>query len=743
MELGQEGSVALITYMRTDSVRVSNDALDQVRGLIGSNFGQTYLPEKPNFFKSKKDAQEAHEAVRPTDASRTPEDVRPFLSEDLFKLYQLIWQRFVASQMVPAVFDQTTIDIAAGDYTFRATGSVQKFDGYLAVYQVSAEDDEDAEADASKALLPPVAEGEMLRLETLRPEQHFTEPPPRYNEATLVKELEEKGIGRPSTYASIISTIVDREYVTKDQGRFSPTMLGEKVSVLLVKSFEDIFDVGFTARMEEELDEIEEGKLPWKKSVKEFYGRFEQDLEQAKGEMESYKAGIPTGQKCEKCGQGELLERISRHGFFLGCSRYPDCDFIRDLSPELPAEGDDGEAKIETCDNCGREMVIKRGRWGTFLACTGYPDCKTTRRLKAGTRKALQPDELLDEKCPECGSQLVKKHGQYGEFIGCTAYPKCKFIRSKTLGIKCPKCETGELVERVAKKGRRRVFYGCNKYPECDFTTPHQPIAEPCPKCGAPFIVEKRGKMGTIRACLKEGCDWEAAVPDPPPAAATPEPVGSVQGMTRVRLAFAVWYVDFRPWALRLLRIRDGPAGCVGEFRKVAQGWGHEIRSSSISELSSFRPQCLPAYPRSYENDLGQFLAFLTPPGTETPPLQDITHLLIREFVAHLHDHNLEKSSIARKLAAIRSFFKFAVREGLVLRNPARMVATPKLPKRIPSVLSAEDLNTFLDGVVARPAAASSRRKRPGAEDDECGCWSSATGQFSNCSMLPGCASAS
>jgi DNA topoisomerase-1 len=242
--------------------------------------------------------------------------------------------------------------------------------------------------------------------------------------------------------------------------------------------------------------------------------------------MESYKAGIPTGQKCEKCGEGELLERISRHGFFLGCSRYPDCDFIRDLSPELPPENENGEVKVETCDNCGREMVIKRGRWGMFLACTGYPDCKTTRRLKAGTRKALQPDELLDEKCPECASQLVKKHGQYGEFIGCTAYPKCKFIRSKTLGIKCPKCDTGELVERVAKKGRRRVFYGCNKYPDCDFTTPHQPILEACPKCGATFIVEKRGKLGAVRACIKEGCDWEAGVPEVP-AVAVPEPVGT------------------------------------------------------------------------------------------------------------------------------------------------------------------------------------------------------------------------
>ncbi len=318
VELGPEGSIALITYIRTDSVRVSTDALDQVRGIIGSKFGQTYLPEKPNFYKSKKDAQEAHEAIRPTDAARTPEDVKPFLSEDMFKLYQLIWQRFVASQMVPAVFDQTSVDIKAGDYTFRATGSVQKFDGYLAVYQVTVGDDEEGEADAAKALLPPVTEGETLRLENVRPEQHFTEPPPRYTEATLVKELEEKGIGRPSTYASIISTIVEREYVNKDQGRFTPTMLGEKVSILLVKSFEDIFDVGFTARMEEELDEIEEGKLPWKKSVKEFYGRFAKDLEVAKDEMDSYKAGIPTGQKCEKCGEGNLLERISRHGFFPG-----------------------------------------------------------------------------------------------------------------------------------------------------------------------------------------------------------------------------------------------------------------------------------------------------------------------------------------------------------------------------------------------------------------------------------------
>src|ERR1700733_11434280 len=434
VELGDEGSIALITYMRTDSVRVSNDALDQVRLLIPELYGADYLPEKPNFYKSKKDAQDAHEAIRPTDVTRTPEDVRPYLEDDLYKLYQLIWQRFVASQMLPAVFDQTTIDISAGDYTFRATGTVQKFNGFLRVYQIPSAI-ADREDDEGRSL-PQVREGQILRLESIRPDQHFTEPPPRYNDATLVKELEEKGIGRPSTYAAIISTIVEREYVTKDQGRFSPTMLGERVSVLLVKSFEDIFDVGFTARLEEELDEIEEGKLPWRQAVKEFWEKFIVDLDRAGDEMLSYKAGIPTGKKCEKCGGGELLERISRHGFFLGCNRYPECDFIQDMSEELPE--DTGEPKIEYCDNCGKEMAIKRGRFGVFLACKGYPDCKTTRRLVEGTRVARQPDEPLDEKCPDCGEQLVRRHGRYGEFIGCSAYPKCKFIRAKTLGIACP-----------------------------------------------------------------------------------------------------------------------------------------------------------------------------------------------------------------------------------------------------------------------------------------------------------------
>src|SRR5271155_2137080 len=523
VEFGAEGQVALITYMRTDSVRVSSDALEQVRGLIGTNFGANYVPEKPNFFKSKKDAQEAHEAVRPTDVSRTPADVRKYLDDDLFKLYQLIWQRFVASQMLPAIFDQTTIDISAADYTFRSNGSVQKFDGFLRVYQMPVanadREDDEKDDDGEGNALPRVIEGQILRLDAIRPDQHFTDPPPRYTEATLVKDLEEKGIGRPSTYASIISTIVEREYVRKDQGRFTPTMLGERVSTLLVKSFDDIFDVTFTARLEEELDEIEEGKLPWRDAVREFWEKFIVDLDKAGDEMISYKAGIPTGKKCEKCGEGELLERISRHGFFLGCSRYPDCDFIQDMAEDLP---EDAENKTEYCENCGKEMTLKRGRFGAFLACTGYPDCKTTRRLVAGTRIAHQPDEPLDEKCPLDGNGLVKKHGRFGEFIGCSGYPKCKYTRPITMGIKCPKCNEGEFVKRGSMgkggRGRFRVFSGCSRYPDCDFTTPFMPIAEPCPKCGAPFIVEKKTKIGTVHSCIKEGCDWEKLAPEDKPA---------------------------------------------------------------------------------------------------------------------------------------------------------------------------------------------------------------------------------
>lgn len=511
-ELGEEGSVGLITYMRTDSTRVSNEALGDIRDLIGKRYGPAYLPETPRFYRSKKGAQDAHEAIRPTAAWRTPDSIRRYLAEDEFKLYQLIWQRFVASQMTEALFDQTTIDIAAGDYLLRAAGSVRTFDGFMAVYEEGRDETrtEEAEEEAAAAL-PAVREAELLRLNALKPEQHFTQPPPRYTEATLVKELEERGIGRPSTYAAILTTILERDYVRKQQGRFLPTPLGEIVSDLLVKSFEDIFDVAYTARMEAELDEIEEGKLDWRQALEEFYEKFARDLERAGQEMESVKAGLATEESCERCGKPMLL-RIGRHGLFLACSGYPDCTNTRE--PQLEVHGIDSddtapEAEVTYCENCGREMVLKRGRYGQFLACSGYPDCKTTKPLDRRGR-AAQPVPL-EENCPECGGQLLLRHGRYGEFIACSNFPQCRHTRQKTLGITCPECKQGELVERRARKGRR-IFYGCARYPACKFTLGQKPVAEPCPSCGAPFLVEKRSKDGTLRYCRNPECNYQLAL---------------------------------------------------------------------------------------------------------------------------------------------------------------------------------------------------------------------------------------
>jgi DNA topoisomerase-1 len=510
IEVGEQGSVGLITYMRTDSARVSQDALAAVREVIAHRFGRDYLPDEPRFYRSKKGAQDAHEAIRPTDPRHPPEAVRPYLQDDEFKLYTLIWQRFVASQMREAVFDQTTIDIRAGDYLLRATGSVPKFDGFLAVYEEGKDEAQRAEgeAEAEAARLPQVKEGETLRRNEVKPEQHTTQPPPRYTEATLVKELEQKGIGRPSTYAAILSTILERDYVHKERGRFFTTPLGEIVTDLLVKSFDDIFDVRYTARMEEELDEIEEGKLDWRAALQEFYEKFSRDLERAGEEMESLKAGRPTDQTCDRCSKPMLL-RMGRHGLFLACSGYPDCTNTRE--PELDVRGiesDDTAPESETqyCENCGREMVIKRGRFGPFYACTGYPDCKTTKPLTARGR-AAQPVPL-NENCPECGGQLVEKYGRFGAFVACSNFPECRYTRQKTLGIKCPECGQGELAERRARKGRR-VFYGCSRYPECKFTCGQRPLPEPCPRCKAPLTYEKRSKAGTNRICRNSGCDFE------------------------------------------------------------------------------------------------------------------------------------------------------------------------------------------------------------------------------------------
>jgi DNA topoisomerase-1 len=530
MELGaDEGPVGLISYMRSDSTRVSAEALDEVRGFIVERYGAPYQPETPNFYKSKKDAQDAHEAIRPTSAMRTPEMMAKFLAEDELKLYRLIWMRFVASQMTPAVFDQTTIDVEApgkdgATYLFRATGSVEKFDGFLKVY-VEGKDQKDAEDEEEKLKLPVVTEGEALKFKSIEPEQHFTEPPPRFNEATLVKELEADGVGRPSTYASILSTIQEREYVNKEGGKFIPTELGMVVTDLLLESFADLFDVTYTARMEHELDEIEDGKLDWRLAMSEFYERFEKDLEHAERHMTDIKRmERPTDLICDKCGKPMVI-KWGRHGSFIACTGYPDCTNTRELTVDLPdvdkADLTEQDEKIY-CDNCGREMVLKKGRFGTFMACSGYPDCKTTKQLGEAQRPKDVP---LDEKCPNCGNQMVKKYGRFGEFVACSNYPKCKYVKQKTIGVKCPNCSEGEIVERRSKRGK--TFYGCNRYPDCDFVAWGKPIPEKCPDCGGSYLIEKYLKSGVFAQCPNNECKYKRPY-EPPQVEAAPEPPAEV-----------------------------------------------------------------------------------------------------------------------------------------------------------------------------------------------------------------------
>lgn len=525
IELGDEGRIGLITYMRTDSTRVSDDAMQMVRSYVNDVYGPNYLPEKPVFYKSKKDAQDAHESIRPTFVGRTPEDLKPFLSDDELKLYRLIWTRFVASQMNPAVYDQTTVELSAKDYLFRASGRVMKFDGFLKVYEESTdEDSRPLEPDDEQDLtLPLLTQGEKVRLLDITPKQHFTEPPPRYTEASLVKALEEKGIGRPSTYVTILTTIQDREYVTKEQGKFRPTELGTVVTNMLVKHFEDIFDIQYTARMEEELDEVEEGKMTWVEALDEFYKKFEKDLKKASKNMENLKAQeIPTDEICEKCG-GQMVKKWGQFGSFLACSKYPDCKNTKEIQAEdAPKEGEAAAAEQpepEPCENCGRPMALKRGRFGQFLACTGYPECKTTRKIAQGA-VSKKPDLVLDETCPQCGqAKLVMKEGRYGGFISCSNYPKCKYIKPKTVGVSCPKAGCGgELTERRSKRGK--VFYGCSKYPACDFVVWNKPIPEQCPQCGSAYLLEKSTKReGLIHYCNEEGCKYKVGVETEPASA--------------------------------------------------------------------------------------------------------------------------------------------------------------------------------------------------------------------------------
>jgi len=525
VELGEEGLVGLITYMRTDSTRVAPEALAELREYITSQYGPDYLPQTPNTYKEKKEAQAAHEAIRPTSAMRHPDQVKQYLKEDEYKVYKLIWQRFVASQITPAVFDQTTVDIDAKSgsdvFWFRVTGSVMKFDGFLRVYEESKEgkDEEDEEL---KHKLPPLEAGQKLTLKELKPEQHFTEPPPRYNEASLVKELEERGIGRPSTYSAILSTIQERQYVQKVGGKFSPTEIGLVVTDLLVENFPDIFDIQYTARLEEELDEIEEGKEGWKQALGDFYKKFEKDLRYAHKHMENIKRmEKPTDEKCERCGS-PLVIKWGKHGSFYACSSYDkenpeSCTFTKENPINLP-DLDTAEIQETTqeeyCENCGRVMVLKRGRFGQFMACTGYPDCKTTRRLDQGKRV---PDIPLEELCPKCGRNLMIRHGRYGEFTSCSGYPDCKYVKQNFIGVKCPLCKEGDLVEKKARKGN--TFYGCGNYPKCKFTAAHKPIAEKCPACGSEYLVEKFLKAGPVIACPNKECDFERPGGEAAPAA--------------------------------------------------------------------------------------------------------------------------------------------------------------------------------------------------------------------------------
>jgi len=465
VDFGEEGPVGLITYMRTDSVRVSDAAIAAVRDFIKRGYPKPYLPDAPNSYSSKKNArvQDAHEAIRPTDVRRRPEDVQAYLEPDQFRLYQLIWQRFVASQMTPAVYDVTVVDFDLGRYLFRATGSVMVFDGYHTLY-IEGHEAEEGKTMDDLPPIPPLEQGDRVEVREIVPNQHFTEPPPRFSEASLVKELERLGIGRPSTYSAIISTLTAREYVRLESRRFFPTPLGETVEQVMVSKFPDIFDVGFTAEMEEELDKIEDGELGWQRVLQDFYGPFIRALEAV--DINALVADA--------------------HG----------------LSPEKLA--------AERCPKCGSQVELRTGRFGPYLACVHYKEtCNYAKSLK----KDKVPDRPTDEKCQLCEAPMVIRTGRFGEFLACTRYPECKGRRSISLGIKCPKCLEGELAERRTKRGKS--FWGCMRYPACDFSTWNRPVAEECPACKWIGLERKISKAeGEVRTCLKCGHRIVAVEPE-------------------------------------------------------------------------------------------------------------------------------------------------------------------------------------------------------------------------------------
>jgi DNA topoisomerase-1 len=485
IELGPEGSVGLITYMRTDSFRIADEALKEARSYIRENYNPDYLPAKARIFKNTGTAQDAHEAIRPSSMAYKPQDIKAYLSNDQFRLYQLIWNRFVASQMNPAVFDQTTINISAVHCIFRAQGSVMKFAGYTIVYTEGKEDNGNGSGEDSEfgKMLPALSEKEILKLLSLKPEQKFTQPPPRFSEASLVRELEENGIGRPSTYAAILSTIQDREYVRLEKGRFYPTDLGSIVTELLVKNFPQVLDVAFTASLESQLDMIEAGKMKRLDTLNQFYLPFETELHKAKTAMRNVKREeTPTDMTCEKCGS-PIVIKWGRNGEFLACSNYPDCkntqNFTRTSDGQIiPPEPQTTETDV-VCDKCGRPMVVKGGKFGPFLGCSGYPECKNVVNIRKDENGAITPvkEEISDVACDKCGRSMVVKRGRFGPFLGCSGYPECKNIMKTKKGpggaiqpqeaevtdTSCDKCGR----PMVVKRGRFGRFLGCSGYPEC------------------------------------------------------------------------------------------------------------------------------------------------------------------------------------------------------------------------------------------------------------------------------------
>ncbi len=482
INLGKEGPVGLITYMRTDSTRVSDESVNQAKTYIKKNFGEKFLGGgiQNKSRKKKANIQDAHEAIRPTNVEKTPDNIRNFLNNDQYKLYKLIWDRFVASQMAPAVFDQSIITISVGEYDFVTKGKILKFPGFTKLY-VESKDESGNDEDS---IIYDVGKGENLTTVKYEEKQHFTTPPPRYTEARLVKTLEQKGIGRPSTYASIISTILERNYVILEEKKFKPTELGRIVNQLLITNFTNLFNVEFTAEMEKELDQVESGSKEWIALLDEFYKNFRKELEKAEDKFE---ADLKIGEKCPDCGE-DLVIKHGRNGSFIACSGYPECrfscNFERDENGKIVlTDKDNAPSTGIKCEKCGAEMVIKRSRYGEILACSAYPECKNIKnfiKLSNGSLRIIETGETLGSKCPKCGADLVVKSGKNGIFAACSAYPKCNYTASikvddegnlqplilKTENVNCEKCGA----EMVLKRSRRGSFFACPNYPDCKNT---------------------------------------------------------------------------------------------------------------------------------------------------------------------------------------------------------------------------------------------------------------------------------